>query len=430
MRTLIRGEKVIKDYRMEKKDFTREKKLPFWRVVILILSGWKRSIQNRLNKFFEELNMLDDVPSVSALCQARQKIKPEFFKDLNENTVKFFYEKYEEAGLVKRWNEKFLYALDGSRINLPNSEGSRERYSNQTNQHDEKGVCQGLSSFLYDVLNEITINTEIDKNKGEKVFIFDSHKNHYREDSVVLYDRGYADYSVIAYHIKQKIGFIIRCPIKNTFKEVEKFIKSEEFDGEVKIEVTDKQREIVKKEKLPEEVKIRVIKVILDNGEMEILLTGLMDKKVYKTEDFGEAYNYRWGVETYFDRLKNQLEIERFSFGKVNNIEQDFYGIVFLSTLESVLSKQEEKAIKDTCQEKGRKYEYKLNKSVSYTAILDHVVEIFLNSDTSSSEVIEKLRKIFKTSLSPIRPGRKVNRKELSESKKLRFHRYGKKIIA
>ncbi len=65
--------------------------------------------------------------------------------------------------------------------------------------------------------------------------------------------------------------------------------------------------------------------------------TSIQNREDYKVEDFRWLYNKRWGVETYLDRLKNQLEVERFSSGKLIGIEQDFYGIVFLSTLESVL---------------------------------------------------------------------------------------------
>jgi hypothetical protein len=414
---------------MSEEDFIRERKLPFWRVVVLILSGWKKSLQNRVNKFFEELDKLEEIVTGSAFSQARKKVKWEIFKELNHKTVEYFYNNYDKEGLVRRWNDHLLLAVDCSKLNLHDTKEAREKYTIQTNQHDEKGVCQGLSSFLYDVLNEVTINSTIDKVKGEKLFIFEEHKNYYKDNAIILYDCGYAAYSVIAYHIKEGINFIIRCPINNTFKDVEKFIKSKETDKIVKIKVTEKQRYIVEKLDLPFEVSIRVVKVLLDSGETEILLTGLINNKRYKTDDFKEVYNHRWGIETYFDRIKNQLDIERFSSGKINSLLQDFYGIVFLSTLESVLSKEEEQECSNICQEKGRKYEYRLNKSVSYSAILDNVVDIFLDSKISETDVMDKLRKIFKTGLTPIRLERKINRKRTSDCRKLRFHKYEKKII-
>ncbi|CAG0981089.1 MAG: hypothetical protein OIN86_09635 [Candidatus Methanoperedens sp.] len=53
----------------------------------------------------------------------------------------------------------------------------------------------------------------------------------------------------------------------------------------------------------------------------------------------------RWGIETFFDRLKNLLEIERFSSKTMIGIEQDFYGLIFFSTFESVLTKEDEEEL-------------------------------------------------------------------------------------
>jgi hypothetical protein len=46
------------------------------------------------------------------------------------------------------------------------------------------------------------------------------------------------------------------------------------------------------------------------------------------------VYGWREGGETYYDRLKNIFEVERFSGRSVLSIEQDFYGVIFLATLQ------------------------------------------------------------------------------------------------
>jgi IS4 transposase len=86
---------------------------------------------------------------------------------------------------------------------------------------------------------------------------------------------------------------------------------------------------------------VRLVRVRLDSGEIEVLMTSLLDGKKYQVGDFKWLYGKRWGVETYLDRLKNQLEVERFSSKKLIGVEQDFYGVVFISTLESALSKED-----------------------------------------------------------------------------------------
>ncbi len=163
---------TINSFRTKDVDFTRTRKLPFWRVAVLVMSGWKTSIQNRVNKFFKDFGLLENIPTASAFCQAREKIKPAFFKALNENVTKFFYENYEKEGLIKKWKGRLLWVVDGSHINIPDTTETREKYSIQANQYNEKGVVQAQASFLCDVLNEISVNSSIDKIKTEKYFIF------------------------------------------------------------------------------------------------------------------------------------------------------------------------------------------------------------------------------------------------------------------
>ncbi len=419
---------TISSFRTKDSDFTRTRKLPFYRVAVLILKGWKASLQNRINKFFDDLKLLENIPTASAFCQAREKIKPEFFKVLNEKVVKFFYENYEKKGLVKRWKGRLLWAVDCSYINIPDTLETREKYSIQANQYNGEGIVQALASFLCDVLNEFSINSSIDKIKSEKSFIFGEHVRHYHKDAIVIYDRLYTDYSVIAFHVKVGIDFLIRCPISNTFKKVENFIKSDRTDDIVILEVPWNRRKLVKENGLPKEVAVRLVKAKLKNGEVEILMTSLLDREEYEVKDFKWVYNKRWGVETYLDRLKNQLEIERFSSEKLIGIEQDFYGIVFLSTLESVLNKEDEKDITEESRDKQLKYEYKINKSVSYSALADHIVDLLLDLNKLPEEVVDDLSKLFRTGRTPVRPSRKFERKELTASKKLRFHQYAKRI--
>lgn len=211
-------------------------------------------MQNRVNKFFDDLNLLGEISTASAFCQSRKKIKPEFFKVLNDKVVDFFYDNYEKDGLVKKWKGRLLWAVDGSYINVPDTIETRKKYNICTSQYNAECAIQALSSFLCDVLNEISINSSIDEIKSEKSFIFEEHIRHYREDVIVLYDRLYTDYSVIAVHIKAGIDFVIRCPESKTFRKVEEFVKSDGIDEIVSLNITRKQKKFVEENGLPEEI--------------------------------------------------------------------------------------------------------------------------------------------------------------------------------
>ena len=430
LREFMKNSLIIDAFRFKDTDFTRNRKLPFWKTTVLILRSWKTSIHSKLTKFFDDLNLLDVMPTASAFCQARKKIKPELFIAIKDETVKFFYKNYGKSGLVKRWNGRLLWAIDGSSINIPDTQETRNKYSIKVNQYNKDGTVQALSSFLYDVLNEICINAVFNGAKSEKQSIFKEHVKYFNKEAINIYDRLYADYSVLSFHAKEDIDFVIRCRLTQSFKEVIDFVRSDCRDKIVNLKVTEKQKKFVKENKLPEEITVRLVKVKLNNGDIEVLITSLLDRERYNYRDFKWLYNKRWGIETFFNRLKNLLEIERFSSETMIGIEQDFYGLIFLSTFESVLAKEDEEELSKHNTEKELKYEYKINKSVSYSALAEHIAKLLLETNIPPQEILDKLSIIFKTGSCPQRPGRQFKRKIATPSQKLRFHKYGKRVLA
>ena len=128
--------------------------------------------------------------------------------------------------------------------------------------------------------------------------------------------------------------------------------------------------------------------------------------------------------------MKNILEVERCSGTSVVAIKQDFYGALFLASLESVLRKGDDEALRKESQERKTKTVAQVNHSVSYVALVERVVELLLGKQTSE-EVLEELHHLFRTSPTRGRVGRKVERRKgLRYAYRLRFHKYVKKIVA
>ena len=131
----------------------------------MILLGKKKSIQNNLNNFFDKVGEIELIPSSSAYTQARNKLKPEAFIEINNKIISSYYKLYE----YKKWNNKRLIGIDGSFLNLPTSEEIKGIYNIKRNKDSELPAC--LSSFAYDVLNDMTINATFGVIQGEKEFI-------------------------------------------------------------------------------------------------------------------------------------------------------------------------------------------------------------------------------------------------------------------
>ena len=78
------------------------------------------------------------------------------------------------------------------------------------------------------------------------------------------------------------------------------------------------------------------VRVKLSTGETEVLMTTLLDTYAYPAEEFKAVYGARWNEETFFNRLKNIFELERFRSGPLRGrgysvlaINQDVQGIFF-----------------------------------------------------------------------------------------------------
>lgn len=387
------------------------------------------ALQNALNKVFSSLGEVFSVPTASAYSQARQKLKPEIFAHLNDLVCRDFYHLYDADQLVKRWHRHRRLACDGTYLHLPDTPEMRQQFSVQTNQYDHGACVQALACVLYDVLNDLSLAAGIGKRQGEKKLLFADLWQSTQASDVIIFDRHYADYTIFATALAQHRQVIVRLPSKS-FAAAKPFWQSQDEQQIIRLSCPSSSRRYVKEQKLPEELGLRLIRVALDNGSTEVLATTLLDSQAYAAEEFQEVYFYRWGEETFFDRLKNIFEVERFSGSSVKSIEQDFYGVLFLASLESILSKADEQALQEESHQRESKSEARVNHAVSYAALVDRVVQLLVSEEASES-ILEELHHLFRTTPSRARPGRQVERRKgLRYAYKLRFHKYVKKLLA
>jgi hypothetical protein len=407
--------------------------LNFAKVVVLMLSGHKFSLQNALNKFFSRLGVVFSTPTASAYCQAKQKVKAEVFVHLNDVLTDDFYQLYEMDNQVLRWHGHRLLGADGTKLNVPDNEQTRKVFSlHHNNKPAAHGArLQALGMVLYDLLNDLGIKGAITKaHSGENELMFQQLWSATKEDDVVVLDRGKASYYLLAKAFNDKRHLIVRMP-QGKFAVVDEFVRSGKQEALVKLKVTPRTLsfEKVKAEQLAQEVEVRLLKFDLASGEQEVLLTTLLDEKSYPREEFYQVYGCRWGDETYYERIKNVFEIERFSGQSEEAIKQDFYGVIFLASLESVLSKEVEEEMKGKVETPERR-EPQVNHAVSYVALVERVGSLLADEKKSIEEVLKELEYLFRQNATRKRAGRKYPREVISHARKLQYYRYKKRIIA
>ena len=336
----------------------------------------------------------------SAFIQSRNKIKPEVFKHLSSVLVSEFYTDNDLS--IKLWDGFRLLAIDGSMINLPDTEELEDFYGRTRNQTDS-GVVQARTSVLYDVLNKIVIDSKLAPNNIGEIILAKEHLSYTKKGDLLIYDRGYPSFELVFLHNKLGVDYLFR--VKADFNNVVKtFVQSEKTSQIVEIRPTQnmsfKDKDFTKEST----EKVRLIKVMLDNGTCEILMTSLLNSKRFKTKMFKELYFKRWKVETFYDELKNKLKVENFSGYSKNTIQQDFNVAIFISNLQSLIVNDLEEEIKE--ETKDRKLKYKVNTNLSYGFLKNRIITLLEENGDMETE----LKKLFKKHLVPIRSNRKYKR--------------------
>ena len=339
----------------------------------------------------------------SAFVQYRKKIQPEVFEKLSRMLTDEFYTDNELG--IKLWNGFRLLAVDGSSITLPFTKELKKIYGlakNQTN----TGVVQARVSVLYDVLNKYVLDSQLSpKSIGERALGL-LHIEKSKTDDLIIYDRGYPAYDFIDTHCRKEIDYLMR--VKVSFSKVTKIFIASTKRSQI-VEIYPRHNLDVSKKQYDKDtpIKVRLIRVDLPSGETELLITSLLDSKKYSYKTFKELYFKRWGVETFYDELKNKLKVAYFSGYSNQSILQDFNAAIFISNVQTLIVNDLEDEIKELT--KNRKLTYKINTNLSYGFMKNKIITLFF-SNTDMEDIVNQLKKLFKSELIPIRPNRSNQR--------------------
>ena len=234
-----------------------------------------------------------------------------------------------------------------------------------------------------------------------------------------MFDRGYPSFELMYLMMAEEKSrhFVIRCK-KDFNNDVKQFINEKTNTKTIELSPT---RYAIKALRLKgfvinkrTVIKIRMVKVELSTGEIEILLTNLYDEQEFTNEDLKFLYGMRWSIETSYGTQKNQLQLEQFSGHRVICIQQDFYASVFVSNIQSLINKQCESYVDQI--NKKRKHNYKINRNISWESLKNNIVHLFFIYEPK--ELLIKLQHLFERSTEPVRPNRTYER-----TKKVKFRR-------
>lgn len=414
----LKERSVILRIKISEKDFTRERKIGLGEIMFILIRNIKKSLQIEIEKFLKSQKDLETDYSKQAFSKARKKINPEGIKYLNQESVKEYY----AINNYKRYKGYRLLGVDGSVISLPITEEIKRHFGTIDDENKRGKVPLGQASMLYDIENEMILDSKISEYKSSERTMAEEHIRVLGEEysggarDLIIFDRGYPSIYLLCLLEKYGMKYVMR--VNNVFlKETNEFINKREKEEDV-VEVELTRARLNKKEKLKrvlevieekKTLKIRIVRLELSTGDSEYLITNLT-KEEESREELKELYIKRWGIETKYDYLKNILELENFSGKTVLNIEQDFYLTVLFSNITSDMAREIEN--EEEASKKEHKYEkYKVNRNILTGLVKEEFYDfIFEEDEKKRNEVIEKIKRKAKKQMIPERKGRSFER--------------------
>ena len=390
--------------------FTRNRSLTMEKVIKLLLSMNGGSLQKEL--YAAGVNV-----SASAFCQRRQKIVSTVFEDVFNN-----FNVTAEAD-TKRFRGYRLFAVDGTTINM-----ARNKNSSTFLQDGGKGYNAFHLNPIFDILNNTYFSAVIQPQPrmdeiGALTFMLQW--NAFPEKSIVILDRGYQSYNMIARLINTaNVHFVMRVKhnSKAAMREIQK-LPMTDLDTTVSQVITitqtneDKRENRIflqtgsKKGKVnspgtritrwdfpsPYPLKFRVVRRKLPKtNEYETLITSL-PPDVFSADDIVDLYSFRWYIESQFKALKYTVGIANLHAKKDDLVRQEIWAAM---TIQNFCSRIVSNVV--LAQKDANKYEY----AVNYKMAVMLCKEFLRDPNGNSTELLRNIARYTE----PIRPGRQDER--------------------
>jgi hypothetical protein len=362
---------------------------------------------------FRELTEEKETISKPGYLKQRQKLAPEAIVALYDFHNESLYRE-EDMQMFKGY---LILSSDGSGINVPTTKDTLEKYGSSCNKKVVRNQASLGLSCLYDVINKVILSCSVNRVKFDEAAQARAHVERLpsiigNKNTIVVLDRGHPSLPLFRDWLYQDQKFVVRLK-SNDFKAEQSHMRSNDEWCDIAINKSRLRNyegtETYDLLKQADSLRLRIIKSVLPGGTEIIVATNLRES-VFSTEDIVYIYSLRWGVETAFDTLKNNLEIENFTGTMPLLIEQDIFACVYLcNILQDMIA--DAQACFDSSGKPPGKHKMAINKAYAVGIMKENLVKALLEPDKDKkTELFMSMIDEIQENVLPVRPGRSYHR--------------------
>lgn len=380
------------------RNFSRSSPLTFKRTVGLILGLLRKSTAIELFDFFK---VLEQKPvSKSAFVQRRKLIKPVFFRELFELSAHQFYRSFRN---YHTWRGLRLFAVDGTGQTLPREPWIGQAFGFHKNQHDQVPSTRLLLTF--DLLNKVIYRLDLHTQKSAEITHAYPNVECLPKAAIYIYDRGFASYGLAFLHQRHGSYFIIRFRTADSTSIID-FLESGESEAFINLTLKGRAYRSLRRLGLQPSWKasipVRLIRVDLPSGQVEVLMTNLMNRKRFHYKRIGQLYGMRWGVETSISNLKSFLQLALVSAYTQPGVEQDLWSTFCAYNINSAFEFASQKQVE--AKTAHRQYFYQINRNMAAGLVKRWIPYLFISSEKTWRAKTQVLKEMVLQHLEPYRP--------------------------
>lgn len=370
----------------------------------LVFSKNKQGYGTTINELWDYCHRLNiplpqEKPVVpAAFCNARKKMDESIFKHLNQQIIQTYPMERNDYC----WKNHRLFAVDGSKLNLP-----KELLENAYQKPSSNAYYpQGLVSCLYQLKAKIPFDFDLSPHKDERAMAL-QHLQVLEPNDLVIYDRGYFSYALLHAHHKKGLQAVFRLA-SSSYTIISDFIKSSDTERLITIMPTaSNQKDILIKNPdidfLP--IQLRLIKYTIDNTTYT-LGTTLLDNQDYPSCDFPDLYHARWGIEELYKLSKLLIDVEDFHAKTERGVKQELFAHFVILTLSRIFANQTDDALLLRKNSDETSKTMKTNMKNCLITFARHLEGLFLRQSLFVRETVTIIAQSMATCYQAIRPNR------------------------